>query len=135
VALVLLLAGVAALRLAGWNPATPPGRPWPSASLRFADTADGGVAVTDPVTGAGVAVLHGEQGFLRGVLRGLARERRQHGIPAERPYVLSLHRDGRLLIRDEATGQHIDLASFGPDNAAVFRRWLPSSPLPGANPP
>jgi hypothetical protein len=29
------------------------------------------------------------------------------------------------LITDTETGRFIDLASFGPDNAAVFARWLP----------
>jgi putative photosynthetic complex assembly protein len=72
--------------------------------------------------------MAGEQGFLRGVLRGLARERRALGVPADRPYRLTLHADSRLLITDPATGQRIDLASFGPDNAAVFLRWLPPSP-------
>jgi hypothetical protein len=43
--------------------------------------------------------------------------------------VLSLHADGRLLITDPHTGQRIDLASFGHDNAAVFARWLPAGAL------
>jgi putative photosynthetic complex assembly protein len=72
-------------------------------------------------------VMRGEQGFLRGVLRGLARDRRQHGVGAEAPYLLSLHDDGRLLITDPSTGQRIDLASFGVDNAAVFTQWLPTA--------
>ncbi|MFZ4649103.1 MAG: photosynthetic complex assembly protein PuhC [Rubrivivax sp.] len=134
-ALLVLLLGVAGLRLGGWNPAQPPGAALVERPLRFADTADGGVAVIDHDTGERVALLHGEQGFVRGVLRGLARERRQQAVSVQRPYLLSLHEDGRLLIRDESTGRRIDLASFGPDNAAVFLRWLPPRSTPGANPP
>jgi putative photosynthetic complex assembly protein len=96
--------------------------------LAFADAADGAVQVRDATSGQPVARMAGEQGFLRGVLRGLARERRALGVPAEQPYVLTLHADARLLITDPATGGRIDLASFGPDNAAVFLRWLPPSP-------
>ena len=80
----------------------------------------------DAGSGQVLESVQGEQGFLRGILRGLARERRQHSVGSAPPYVLSLRDDGRLLISDPSTGQRIDLASFGPDNAAVFARWLPS---------
>ena len=123
--LVVLLAGLALLRLGGFEPAIEPGAVLRERTLRFADESDGAVRVIDHTSGRALALLRGEQGFLRGVLRGLARDRRQHGIGADQPYVLSLRDDGRLLITDPATGQRIDLASFGPDNAAVFVRWLP----------
>ena len=93
--------------------------------LHFQNQPDGGVLVTDGTSGQPLQTLHGEQGFLRGVLRGLARERRANGVGASPPYRLSLHGEGRLLITDTETGRFIDLASFGPDNAAVFARWLP----------
>ncbi|MBC7781542.1 MAG: photosynthetic complex assembly protein PuhC, partial [Proteobacteria bacterium] len=32
--------------------------------------------------------------------------------------------DGRLTLADPATGQRIDLESFGPTNAAVFARLI-----------
>lgn len=126
VGLALLL--VSTLRLRGFDPAQAPGAVVSERRLAFADTPDGAVQVTDAVSGEPVARMAGEQGFLRGVLRGLARDRRAQGVPAERPYVLTLHADARLLITDPATGQRIDLASFGPDNAAVFLHWLPPSP-------
>lgn len=124
----LALLAVSTLRLRGFDPAQAPGPVVSERRLAFADTSDGAVLVRDAQSGAAVARMSGEQGFLRGVLRGLARERRALGVPAERPYVLTLHADARLLITDPATGQRIDLASFGPDNAAVFLRWLPPSP-------
>lgn len=126
VGLVLLV--VATLRLSGFDPVQAPGAVALERRLVFSDTADGAVQVRDAASGEQVARMAGEQGFLRGVLRGLARERRALGVPAEQPYVLSLHADARLLITDPATGQRIDLTSFGPDNAAVFLRWLPPSP-------
>ena len=126
VGLLGLLVVVGALRLTGWNPAVEPGAVVVQRSLSFADMADGAVQVVDTASGQTVAVMRGEQGFLRGILRGLARDRRQNSVGSAPPYVLSLRDDGRLLISDPSTGQRIDLASFGPDNAAVFARWLPS---------
>ena len=124
----LTLLVVSTLRLQGFDPAQAPGVVVAERQLVFSDGTDGAVVVRDALGGEPVARMAGEQGFLRGVLRGLARERRALGVPADRPYVLTLHADSRLLITDPATGQRIDLASFGPDNAAVFLRWLPPSP-------
>ncbi len=120
-----LLVAVAGLRIAGWNPSVEPGAVVVERALAFSDTSDGGVRVLDTATGDTLAVMHGEQGFLRGILRGLARDRRQQGVGSTPPYLLSLRDDGRLLISDPQTGQRLDLASFGADNAAVFARWLP----------
>ena len=123
--LLALLVGVASLRIIGWSPTVEPGAVVVERALVFSDTRDGGVLVVDSSTGETLAVMHGEQGFLRGILRGLARDRRQQSVGAAPPYLLSLRDDGRLLISDPQTGQRLDLASFGPDNAAVFARWLP----------
>jgi putative photosynthetic complex assembly protein len=124
--LAVLLIGLGSARLSGWEPSVAPGAPLLERSLRFADAPDGAILVIDVAENRTLATMQGEQGFLRGVLRGLARERRQHDVGAQAPYVLSLHDDGRLLITDPSTGQRIDLASFGADNAAVFARWLPT---------
>jgi len=133
--LALLLAGLALLRVSGFEPTVEPGAVLRERALRFADDGAGGVRVVDHASGEVLDVMRGEQGFLRGVLRGLARERRQHGVGADQPYVLSLRDDGRLLITDPATGQRIDLASFGRDNAAVFLRWLPPNEPTGVKTP
>ena len=125
--LALLLIGIGSARLSGWDPSVKPGALLLERSLRFTDAADGAIVVTDVIEARTLATMRGEQGFLRGVLRGLARDRRQHGVGAEAPYLLSLHDDGRLLITDPSTGQRIDLASFGVDNAAVFSQWLPTA--------
>jgi len=127
--LLLVLGGVGLMRLNGFSPTVQPAPALAERALAFADAPDGAVLVADAATGERLAELRGEQGFLRGVLRGLARERRAQQVGATTPYVLSLHADGRLLITDPHTGQRIDLASFGPDNAAVFARWLPAGAL------
>ena len=68
--------------------------------------------------------MTGEQGFLRGVLRSLMRERRRSGLDLRAPLALLARPDGRLTLSDPSTGQRIDLESFGPSNLAVFAPWV-----------
>lgn len=98
--------------------------------LRFADTAQGHIAVTDHVSGQTVATFEGQQGFLRGSLRALARSRQRAGQGPEQPFVLTGHTDGRLVLLDPVTGDRINLESFGPTNAAAFAQLRPSAPVP-----
>lgn len=132
------LLGIAALLAAtllvagGWRLAELPTRS-PDAptvalrELRFEDASDGGVRVVDHASGTTIETVQGEQGFLRGSLRGLVRERRKHGVGPELPFQLIARADGRLTLSDPATGARIDLESFGPTNAAVYTRWLAGS--------
>ncbi len=102
-------------------------RPAPAAQvrvLRFDDLPDGAVSAVDAGSGQPVARFEGEQGFLRGTLRAMARERRAHGIGADQPFELIAHADGRLTLHDPATGMRIALESFGSTNAGVFARLL-----------
>lgn len=89
-------------------------------SLRFEDRPNGDIAVLDAGTQREVARFQGEQGFLRGSLRALARERQRSGMGPQAPFELSGHVDGRITLRDTVTGQRIALESFGPTNSAVF---------------
>ena len=99
--------------------------------LRFTDGADSSVQVIDGRSGRLVEAVHGEQGFLRGVLRGLAQERLRRGIGDGPVFQLRASADGRLTLSDPATGRSVDLESFGRDNAAIFARWLmPQAPHP-----
>lgn len=91
--------------------------------LRFADLPDGGVAVIDAASGQRIEAVQGEQGFLRGVLRGLAHERLRHDVGAQPAFHLIAGADGRLKLADPVTGRRIDLESFGRDNALIFARW------------
>ena len=96
-------------------------------SLRFTDQADGSVIVSDAETGDEVALIDIETqsgGFVRGVLRGMARERRMHSIGAEPPFALTLWEDGSLSLVDTATSRSIELGAFGADNRAVFVEML-----------
>ena len=92
--------------------------------LRFTDGADGSVLVIDGASGRLVEAMQGEQGFLRGVLRGLAQERLRRGIGSGPVFKLMASADGRLTLADPSTGRSVDLESFGRDNAATFARWL-----------
>lgn len=100
-------------------------------SLRFADGADGSVLISDASTGQPVStiVAGAEQGgFIRGVLRGLARERHLHGIGSEPPFTLTRWSDGSLSLVDEATHRSVDLGGFGSDNSAAFAALLQGAP-------
>lgn len=92
--------------------------------LRFADRDDGAVVVQAAKDGREIAVFTGQQGFLRGTLRAFARTRHLSGLGPEQPFQLSRWSDGRLTMDDKATGQHVELMAFGPDNVAVFAPLL-----------
>lgn len=97
-----------------------------SRDLRFADRADGALLVIDARTGATADIIQpGEpSGFIRGILRALARERMQHGVSAGPAFRLTAWRDGSLSLKDLATDRTIELAAFGKDNVASFARYL-----------
>jgi len=93
--------------------------------VNFMDRSDGGVDVIDAVSGQPIDIVQpGTNGFLRGTLRGLARERKRQGFGPEIPFTLSGRADGRLTLQDPATGRRVDLDSFGPTNSLVFARLL-----------
>ena len=93
-------------------------------TLRFVDQPDGSIQVIDTTTGADVHNFQGEQGFVRGSLRALTRERKQREMGSEAPFELIAQADGRLTLHDPATGKRVELESFGPTNAANFSRLL-----------
>ena len=92
--------------------------------LRFVDQPDGAVAAIDATNGELVQRYEGEQGFLRGTLRAMARQRKLNGVGAAEPFELILHADGRLTLHDPATGTKIALESFGSRNIGVFAQLL-----------
>ncbi len=63
-------------------------------------------------------------GFIAVVYAGLARNRMQHKLPASDPLRLASHENGRLSLHDDATGWHVELASFGASNRAAFAKLL-----------
>ena len=92
--------------------------------LRFLDRDDGAVVVQDSDERIIEVLPPGTNGFARGVLRGLARERRQHHLDSGPPFRLVRWADGRLSLEDPATGRHVNLEAFGPTNAQVFADLL-----------
>ena len=93
--------------------------------LRFVDAPNGDVLALDARSSETVARFAGEQGFVRGTLRALARERSRRGLGADAPVQLLAQTDGRLTLHDPATGERIGLEAFGASNLAVFASLRP----------
>jgi putative photosynthetic complex assembly protein len=120
--LTLLLLGVYAVRQSGQDIRSVDTPIVWKKNLRFEDGAKGEILVRDAITDQQVAVFEGEQGFLRGTLRALARERKKRSIGPDAAFELSEHADGQMVLHDPATGESIHLASFGPSNAKIYRQ-------------
>ena len=73
-------------------------------------------------------MLTGENGFLRGTLRGFARTRRADQVSSEMPFRVTGYEDGRLTLADPSTGRVVELEAFGSANEAVFVRLLTMKP-------
>ncbi len=124
-ALVLAaLLAVGAVRWSGVSVREPDAPSVTTRLLRFEDRPDGSIAVIDASSGATLDRLRGEQGFIRGALRALTRERRMRDVGPTPPFELAARADGRLTLVDPSTGARIDLESFGPANAGVFARLM-----------
>ncbi len=126
--LAFSLISVGLIRITGNGPDQLAAAPTVQRALLFQDQKDGGVWVADGVTGEKLTVLYGEQGFVRGALRALTRERHARGIGSAQPFDLVARVDGRVTLMDPSTGQRIDLESFGPTNVAEFARFLAMQP-------
>jgi putative photosynthetic complex assembly protein len=99
--------------------------PVASADLRFSDQSDGSIKVQNTRTDQVVATIQpGVGGFVRGVMRGLARDRIRRHIGEAPPFRLSQAKNGRISLEDTATGRVIDLESFGAGNRDSFVQLL-----------
>ena len=128
--LLFALGAVALVRITGNGPDQLAADTVSERSLRFEDEVGGGVAVIDGETGKLLKTITGEQGFMRGALRALTRDRIARKIGSEQPFKLISRTGGRLTLFDPVSGQRIDLDSFGPTNAAVFVPFLTMQPQP-----
>ena len=109
----------------------PPAKPVARLEFRAEDQADGSIALRNAADAKIVAWIRpGEDGFVRGTLRGLAQARQRDGLGREPPFSLTRFDDGRLDLADEATGRHVPLEAFGPTNAGAFARLLPGQGAP-----
>lgn len=97
-----------------------------SRTLTFVDRADGALVITDVSTNRPAFIVQpgSESGFIRGVVRGLMRERRLREADRAAPLTLTQWQDGALTLTDTATGRVIELGSFGSSNRASFARLL-----------
>jgi putative photosynthetic complex assembly protein len=117
------LVSVTTARLLHWQESVVPvSREVASLRLNFIDGTDGTVEIRDAAHG-GVLVARlatSANGFLRGVVRGLARMRESNDIGPAAPFVLTRWADGRLTLSDPATGERIPLEAFGSKNSRAF---------------
>ena len=102
-----------------------------SRDLQFADGKGGAVLVYDASDQRLIDELApGSNGFVRVVLRGLARERKLGDIGAQPPFRLSRFANGQITLTDTATGKLIDLDAFGSANTAAFARLMHAERTP-----
>ncbi len=90
--------------------------------LTFADREDGALVIADAATGVPTVILEpgSNTGFIRGVMRGLMRERRLKETARDGSVTITEWADGALTLTDNETGRIIELGSFGPDNRRAF---------------
>ncbi len=126
-ALAAFSVALAGLGRAGWLGGEAPDTvaPVETRAIHFVDRDDGAVEVLESGRPGALAVFApGTNGFVRGALRGLVRERKRRLIGPETPFLLVRRGDGRLQLEDRATGAVVDLAAFGPSNIEPFRRLM-----------
>ncbi|MFQ3594934.1 MAG: photosynthetic complex assembly protein PuhC [Sphingomonadaceae bacterium] len=97
--------------------------------LVFRDQSNGTLAIYEGQAPEPFATIAGgsNEGFVRGVIRSMGRERRMKGVGPEAPYHLRLWSDGRLSLEDLGTGRTVELDSFGADNRLSFLKLLPAA--------
>jgi len=93
--------------------------------LQFEDGKNGAVLVFDATDHQLVDTLApGSNGFIRVVMRGLARERKLGDIGAQPPFRLTRYAGGQITLTDTSTGKQIDLGAFGSSNTEAFARLM-----------
>ncbi len=103
----------------------PQAAPLESLELSFVDQPGGGLAVIERSTGRTATVLQPTtNGFVRGVLRGMFRERKLESMGRDAVFTLARHSDGHMSLEDQQTHRRIDLNAFGPDNTTAFAAIL-----------
>lgn len=102
-------------------------QPIEALELRFEDRPTGALAVIEDGSNRVIALLPpNSNGFIRGVLRGMFRDRKLESLGHDAHFALVRQADGRLTLEDHQTHRRVDLNSFGPDNAAAFAALLDS---------
>ena len=95
--------------------------------LQFLDSSDGSILVKEAGNEKIVAVLApASNGFIRGTLRGLSRDRKLRHLGPEDPFVLTKRSDGHFFLNDPGTGRQIELSGFGQTNFGAFAQLMRS---------
>jgi len=111
----------------------PAAAPVNSIELVFLDEPDGSVQVRRSEDRSLVQVIKpATGGFVRGVMRGFARDRMVRGVGSTPPFLLAQSQTGRLSLTDLATGRVTVLEAFGSTNRAAFASMLPAQDGPPA---
>ncbi|MGQ9830856.1 MAG: photosynthetic complex assembly protein PuhC [Thermochromatium sp.] len=101
-----------------------------SRDIRFVEQPDGSMAVLDAATDELIQTLPpGDKGFVRGLLRSMARQRKGFKADISEPFHLARREDGMVTLEDPITGIRLDLRAYGVDNAASFAVFLDSAPV------
>jgi putative photosynthetic complex assembly protein len=96
-----------------------------SRDLQFADGQDGSVLVYDAKDRQLIdTIAPGTNGFVRVVLRGLARERKLADVGQEPPFRLTRYVNGQMTLTDTSNNKQVDLVAFGSSNATAFTRLM-----------
>jgi putative photosynthetic complex assembly protein len=102
---MLAIAGTTVVRLTGSVDKAPVAAVAVMHELRFEDGADGSILIYEAKHNKLIdRAAPGENNFLRGTLRGLARERKRIGVDSKPPFRLVSRADGRLMLEDPSTG-------------------------------
>ena len=121
---LVALAAVGAHQLSDAGDALVPPRLVESRLLTFADGPEASVVVRDELGREVTRFARGTNGFARVLLRGMARERRKHGLNLDAPFELGRTASGALYLIDPHTPTRITLDAFGVTNAGVFAELL-----------
>ena len=124
----IVMVGVA--RLTGAKMAQAPLTPEAhSRDIRFVDRKDGSTDVYDVATGQVIQTLApGGEGFIRGILRSMARQRSGYGVSISEPFHLARRTNGDLTLYDPTTGILLDLRAYGVTNEGSFAALIPPQP-------
>ena len=96
-----------------------------SRDLQFEDGKGGTVLVYDASNRELIeTIAPGTNGFVRVVLRGLARERKLGDVGQEPPFRLTRHANGQMTLTDTSSNKLINLAAFGSANSLAFTRLM-----------
>jgi putative photosynthetic complex assembly protein len=105
-------------------------------ALVFVDEPDGSIQVRNSDDRRLVQLIKpGTGGFVRGVMRGFARDRMVRDIGSAPPFLLALSQAGQLTMTDMATGRITVLEAFGSTNRASFASMLPPTDDAAQPPP